>query len=120
MQVESYRKLYKRELEKLQSEIELYKDENTLWIVDKEIANSAGHLCLHLIGNLNHFIGAGLGKIDYVRNRDLEFISDDVPREKLIEGINATTAIVDSTLRRLPVNKYKMSIPFQNLKNQHQ
>ena len=43
------------------AEIEAYKAEEDLWIVTNEISNSAGNLCLHLIGNLNHFIGAVLG-----------------------------------------------------------
>lgn len=40
--------------------------------------NSIGHLILHLTGNLNHFIGAGIAGTGYVRNRPLEF-SDPSP-----------------------------------------
>ena len=53
-------KIFKRDLNKLKTEIELYRDEHNLWLVDKEITNSAGNLCLHLIGNLNAFIGADM------------------------------------------------------------
>ncbi len=53
MLTQTLKTLFRRELEKLKKEIELYKEENNLWIVEKGIANSAGNLCLHLIGNLN-------------------------------------------------------------------
>src|SRR5262245_28161924 len=41
--------------------------------------NSIGHLILHLTGNLNHFIGAGIAGTGYVRNRPLEFSDPNPP-----------------------------------------
>ncbi len=73
MTIEQIQFFYKRDLEKLKTEINLYNNENILWVIDKEISNSAGNLCLHLIGNLNYFIGTVLGKTNYFRTRDLEF-----------------------------------------------
>lgn len=35
--------------------------------------NSAGHLVLHLTGNLSYYIGARVADTGYVRNRDREF-----------------------------------------------
>ena len=52
--------LFERDLQKLKTEIELYKDEDNLWLIKKGIDNSAGNLCLHLIGNLSHFISQRL------------------------------------------------------------
>ena len=46
-------KIFERDLNQLIKEIELYKNEQNLWILDKDIKNSAGNLCLHLIDNLN-------------------------------------------------------------------
>ncbi|MGB5288816.1 MAG: hypothetical protein WBN42_10030, partial [Ignavibacteriaceae bacterium] len=60
--------LFKRDLEKLKSEISFFKDEENLWKISGDIKNSAGNLCLHLCGNLQHFIGAVLGNSDYIRN----------------------------------------------------
>ncbi|MEZ4970426.1 MAG: DUF1572 family protein [Flavobacteriaceae bacterium] len=117
MQVESYRKLYKTEIEKLKNEIELYKDEGTLWVIDKEIANSAGHLCLHLIGNLNHFIVFGFGKIGYLRDRELEFNSDDVPREHLVDSISETAAIVDKVLRNTTEENLQSDYPISKFED---
>ena len=49
---------FERDLNKLKEEISLYKDEKLLWILKGEILNTPGNLCLHLTGNLKHFIGA--------------------------------------------------------------
>ncbi len=62
---------FERDIIKLKEEIVLYKDETNLWKVENKISNSAGNLCLHLIGNLNHFIGATVGNTGYVRQREL-------------------------------------------------
>ncbi|TKC62193.1 DinB family protein [Pedobacter hiemivivus] len=95
---ESLKSLFTRDLNKLKSEIEQYQKEENLWIVDKGIANSAGNLCLHLVGNLNTFIGAELGKTGYVRNRELEFSLKDVPRAELLVKVEDTIKAVNTTL----------------------
>ena len=93
--------LYDRELKKLIEELKAYPDQSKMWIVDKEIHNSAGNLALHLIGNLKHFIGAILGKSGFVRKRDLEFSDKDVPRKKLIKHIEETRKVVKEVLQGL-------------------
>jgi len=60
MIVESLKELFRRDLQKLKQEIELYEKDSNLWKVESSIKNSGGNLCLHLIGNLNTFIGNGL------------------------------------------------------------
>jgi len=95
--------LFKRDLNKLIVEIKLYTNESNLWKVDKSISNSAGNLCLHLVGNLKSFIGANLGHLGYVRQRDLEFSQKNVPRTEMIKQVEETIAIVESTLKTLTV-----------------
>ena len=73
MLIETLKTIFSRDLLKLKTEIELYKKEEKLWCTDKNISNSAGNLCLHLVGNLNTYIGNEIGKTGYVRNRELEF-----------------------------------------------
>ena len=101
MLLETLIKLYKRDLNKLKVEIESYKNEKTLWLTDKNIINSAGTLCLHLVGNLNAFIGAALGQTGYIRQRDLEFSLRDVPRSELIKQVENTIIMVENTLIKL-------------------
>ena len=96
--LESLAKLYDRDLQKLRSEIDFYENEADLWLIKSEINNSAGNLCLHLIGNLNHYIGHQLGETDYVRNRPLEFSDKNVPKAILIDKIGATRAMLKQIL----------------------
>jgi len=77
--IASINKIIERDLNKLEEEINLYSSEETIWKIDREIKNSGGNLCLHLCGNLQHFIGAILGKTGYIRNRDNEFIAKATP-----------------------------------------
>ena len=62
MLIETLKSIFTRDLLKLKAEIELYQKEENLWRTDKAISNSAGNLCLHLIGNLNTYIGKEIGK----------------------------------------------------------
>ena len=101
MLTETLTKLFERDLDKLQKEIELYPNEEQLWVVEEGISNSGGNLCLHLIGNLNHFIGAVLGNTGYIRQRELEFSSRNIPRETLIVEIQNTKIVVANTLKSL-------------------
>ncbi|TJY34088.1 DinB family protein [Pontimicrobium aquaticum] len=94
-------KIFERDLNKLKEEIAAYKDESNLWIIDKAVSNCPGNLCLHLVGNLNHFIGAELGGTGYIRQRDLEFSLKDVPREELLRQVDETMDIVENTLKKL-------------------
>ncbi len=93
--------LFERDLQKLATEIGLYKDEDKLWLVKPGISNSAGNLCLHLVGNLNHFIGATLGHTGYVRHRDDEFSLKNIPRQDLLLNIENTRLIVKEVLSNL-------------------
>lgn len=94
-------KLFTRDLDKLCAEIEAYKKEENLWKVSGEISNCAGNLTLHLIGNLNHFIGAKLGDTGYVREREKEFSTKGVSRNELLRSIREVEGIVITTLSTL-------------------
>ncbi len=93
--------LFQRDLRQLANEINLYTNESDLWIVKGGISNSAGNLCLHLNGNLRHFIGAVLGKSGYVRDRPTEFAAKNISRATLLSQIEETISIVTNTLEQL-------------------
>ena len=107
----SISKVLTRHLEQLRKEINAYKDENDLWLKAGEIPNSAGNLCLHLCGNLQHFIGTVLGNSDYVRHRDDEFGLQNVPRKELLSEIDNTIQVVTQTLSELDESTLKHNYP---------
>jgi hypothetical protein len=92
---------FERDLDKVISEISSFENENDIWKIKEGILNSAGNLALHIIGNLNHFIGTTLGNTGYVRNRDEEFSLKDIPFETLIADINDLKETVKNTLSKL-------------------
>ena len=110
--IETLKTLFNRDLNKLKLEIESYQNENKLWCIDKNISNSAGNLCLHLIGNLNTYIGAQIGKTNYIRNRELEFSNKDVSKSILIAQIEATIETVNDALALLTEEDLKKEHPF--------
>lgn len=105
--------IFERDLNKLKSEIELYEDENNLWKLQEGISNSAGNLCLHLIGNLNHFVGATLGKNGFVRNRDAEFASKNESRENLLSEIDKTIEVIKIALQNLKDEDFNENFPVE-------
>jgi uncharacterized damage-inducible protein DinB len=108
--------IIKRELLKLKTEIESYKRESNLWCVEKNIANSGGNLCLHLIGNLNTYIGAILGESGYIRDRDAEFSLKNIPRKELIQRIEDTIQVIDHVLPKLTAEQLEREYPIIVLK----
>ena len=117
----SFSEIILRDLDKLQKEIEQYPTEGSIWVIKDGIKNSAGTLVLHLCGNLQHYVGVGLGKSDYKRDRDKEFSARNVSRADLIKEIEKTKAAVKTTLEKvspdileteypLPVFDYAMTV----------
>ncbi|MCB0635579.1 MAG: hypothetical protein KDC54_03125, partial [Lewinella sp.] len=78
-----YLRYFDQYLDQLANDLRSYPAEDTLWLQPPGINNSAGNLALHLLGNLNHFIGAALGDTGYIRERDLEFGRKGVPRAEV-------------------------------------
>lgn len=105
--------LFERDLRRLREEIELYTDESVLWETRPGIANSAGNLCLHLVGNLRHFIGAMLGNTGYIRQRDLEFSLKNVPRLELLSSIDKTILDIKNTLESHSEEDFDKNYPLE-------
>ncbi len=98
MNTQELNRLFQRDLERLGVELSAYTDESKLWVIDKEIANSAGNLAIHLFGNLRTFIGNDLGNIPYKRDRDREFAAKGVSRAALLEELEEVKSIISSSL----------------------
>jgi uncharacterized damage-inducible protein DinB len=93
--------IFERDLNRLRNEIELYASDEQLWRTAGSISNSGGNLCLHLVGNLQHFLGTVLGNTGYRRNRDAEFALKNVSRQKLLDEIDSTKTVVTDVLEQV-------------------
>ena len=109
--IETLKTLFNRDLNKLKLEIESYQNESNIWYIEKEISNSAGNLCLHIIGNLNTYIGAQIGKTNYVRNRELEFSNKNIPKASLTAQIDATIQTINEALHLLSDEDLRKEYP---------
>ena len=108
----SFSEIITRDLEKFKEEIRLFPEER-LWVVQGDIKNSAGTLALHLTGNLKHFIGAILGSTGYVRQRDKEFSDKNISKEKLLQGLDEASAVVNKVLSSFPDEKLSELYPIE-------
>lgn len=108
MPIDNLKILFIRDLNILKSEIESYENESDIWKTQKGITNSAGNLCLHIIGNLNTYIGAQYGKTGYIRNRPLEFSLKDISRAELVSKIKETIVILVNALNTLSEEVIKL------------
>jgi hypothetical protein len=71
------------------------------WRKPYPYGNSAGHLVLHLTGNLNYYIGARVAETGYVRDRDREFMLTQPPsKEAALQTFDGTIAMVVATIRK--------------------
>lgn len=111
MLIQSLSDLFTRDLNKLILEIEAFKTESAMWLVDQNISNSAGNLSLHIIGNLKTYIGNGLLKTDYVRDREFEFAGKGLSREDIIAEIKETIDIVNKGLSNIDKNDLEGAFP---------
>lgn len=111
MLIQTLKSLFHRDLKKLRDEISLYRQEENIWIIGNCISNSAGNLCLHLIGNLQTYIGAEIGKTGYIRDRAAEFSLKDIPRSILLDKIDDTIAVVTKALDLLSEDQLEEIYP---------
>jgi hypothetical protein len=84
---------------KVQELAEPLSDEQ-FWKKPFAFGNSFGHLVLHLTGNLNYYIGTGIAKTGYVRDRDREFSEAARPsKREVMKRFTETVAMVARTAR---------------------
>jgi hypothetical protein len=96
-----FARILSRDLDSLSGQIAGYPDDRSLWRVGGTILNSAGTLALHMVGNLEHYVGAVLGGSDYVRDRHREFSERDVSREEILSMVSHCQETVVATLTSL-------------------
>jgi uncharacterized damage-inducible protein DinB len=109
------------ELEELRDEVRTLANglsEAQLWQKPLAESNSVGHLILHLTGNLNHFVGAQLGKTGYVREREKEFTdASPPPRSQVFENLDAAVAMFRSVVGGLTEPQLMATHPTEKFGN---
>ena len=105
------RSVLARDLRAVAREVDAYPDDEALWRTAPGITNSAGTLALHLAGNLQHFVGAVLGRTGYIRDREAEFATRDLTRAEVRGRIDAAAQSVDATLARLTKEQWAAEYP---------
>lgn len=103
--------LFDNGLNKLKEELLAYNDENAMWIIEKDIKNSAGHLAQHLVGNLKTFVGKYMGQIPYTRERDREFNERQFDRATLLRLIDETRETISKTLTNKDASFLESTFP---------
>ena len=74
--------------------------EEQFWTRPFQYGNSFGHLTLHIIGNLNHFIGARIANTGYVRDREREFIDQSHPsKAAVLSELDKVVSLVVETIK---------------------
>jgi len=102
--------LYRRDLDRIIDLLGKF-PEDKLWSQLINNTNEAGIVFQHIAGNLAHYIGVGMGKADYTRDREKEFTNTGIGKKKLLEQLMYTREIVLQTLAVLPENKLDKSYP---------
>src|SRR6185295_2819888 len=108
---------YEAALLQLKNEINSYTHKENVWRIENQIANSGGTLAWHLIGNLNHFIGAALGNTGYVRQRDKEFSDRNIPTSKLMKEVYELTYRVKNIVANLTDEQLYADFPLKDGKS---
>jgi uncharacterized damage-inducible protein DinB len=103
--------LFQRDIQRLHEEIELYENEFKIWEILDGTSNSGGNLVLHLVGNLNNYIGKILGNTGYERNREAEFSDKNISKQKLLKSIEEVNQVVTKVLENLNDEQMKAIYP---------
>lgn len=89
--------------------------EKEIWFKSNDNSNSVGNLVLHLCGNVQQWIGSGLGKLSDNRTRDWEFEEKGpLPNSELIKKLDSIISLFNEILPKISdedlLRKYKVQI----------
>lgn len=110
------RSYYLRDLDQVIENLREIPDDE-LWKAPAGVHNSCGVLVQHLVGNLSHFIGEGLGQTGYVRQRKQEFASTEKPKDELIQDVEDLKITLDTVFDAIGEGdlnaEYPMELSFE-------
>jgi len=107
---EDLSELFVREITRLAAEVSAYPDEEQLWMCIGGQKNSPGTLALHLVGNLDAYIGNVLGSTGYIRDRDAEF-TERVSRDELLRRIALCRSMLGEVLPQISDDAMQEEFP---------
>ena len=113
MILDDLRIYFNRDLIKLIEELNAYEAEEKMWLTTDGINNSTGNLALHIIGNLQWFVGAQLGKTGYIREREKEFSDKNIARKNITEELEKTRVMVDEVISKLDLQELDKTFPIE-------
>jgi len=102
--------LFRRDLDAFIQNLEAFPDDK-LWDVPEGVKNSGGILAQHIVGNLNYYIGVGLGNTGYKRNRPREFTHTGRPKNELINELLNTQEMIEEVLGNLSEDALENDYP---------
>lgn len=108
-----FERSFVKDLDSLAKEIELCDENTLLWYAPPGVTNSIGNLGQHLVGNLNHFIGATIGNTGYVRNREAEFSERYFTKAELIAELAKTSEMVQKVLGSITDEQLNAIYPYE-------
>jgi len=109
--IAALRTVVTRELRAFKRELDAYPDDASVWRAIPGLPNVGGTLALHVAGNIQHFFGAILGRDGYVRDRDAEFASRDLPRSRLHAELDEALTSVERTCAALSADTWAAAYP---------
>ena len=104
--------LFLRDLDRLENEVKLYPNQESMWAKVDGISNTGGNLIMHLVGNLQHFIGATLYESGYVRDRANEF-EGSMTSGQMLEEIAKTKSIIEAYFIHVDEASFLEEYPMQ-------
>lgn len=115
MNTQHLAELFARDLQRLDTAVAAYATDEALWAIAGSVTNSGGTLCLHLCGNLRHFVGHVLGGLTYTRDREHEFGARALTRSELLAEVERTQHDVAYALARMTPDMFVAPFPLRVL-----
>lgn len=83
--------------------------DDEFWLNPYPYGNSIGHLVLHIMGNLNYYIGAQLAATGYLRDREREFTENSpLSKAETLQKLATTIRTVIATLEKQQATDWTM------------
>ena len=103
--------LFRRDLTRLIQQLQAFPDKEKIWRTAPGISNSAGNLTLHLEGNLRESVGRQLGGVPFQRQRESEFVEQELAVQDLVDRIASLRELTVGAISALPLDRLDAAYP---------